>query len=72
MFEDRCLQTAQPVSKALGIPIYVEHGQENIGLLLTILTAISFLPRHMQASQSGTHLLSLVLACTHGLALPSP
>ncbi|KAG6902887.1 hypothetical protein C0995_010057 [Termitomyces sp. Mi166 len=24
---DRCLQTAKPVSSALGIPIYVEHGE---------------------------------------------
>jgi len=46
-FEDRCLQTAQPVSKALGIPIYVEHGEELIGLLSTTLTAISlFHPTH--------------------------
>lgn len=25
--EDRCLQTAQPVSIALNVPIYVEHGE---------------------------------------------
>lgn len=33
---DRCLQTSKPVSKALGIPIYVEHGNNHLLHYLTL------------------------------------
>jgi hypothetical protein len=27
IFADRCLQTARPISKELGLPVFVEHGK---------------------------------------------
>lgn len=34
MFTDRCLQTAQPISQALNVPIFVEHGMFNGKIML--------------------------------------